>query len=70
MEQKRILVVDDDENICRLLKMYLANEGFLIYVANDGSKALEYIEKSLSLDPDFVDSQKLRGLIEVIQMSE
>jgi tetratricopeptide (TPR) repeat protein len=33
-------------------------------------KALEYIEKSLSLDPDFVDSQKLRGLIEVIQMSE
>jgi len=44
-EEKRILVVDDDENICRLLKMYLANEGFQIFVANDGSKALEYVEK-------------------------
>jgi DNA-binding response OmpR family regulator len=45
MEEKKILVVDDDENICRLLKMYLANEGFNILVANDGIKALEYVEK-------------------------
>ena len=45
MEEKRILVVDDDENICRLLKMYLANEGFQIFVAYDGAKALEYVEK-------------------------
>ena len=44
-EEKVILVVDDDENICRLLKMYLANEGFKIFVAYDGSKALEYVEK-------------------------
>ena len=44
-EEKTILVVDDDENICRLLKMYLANEGFQILVAYDGSKALEYVEK-------------------------
>jgi DNA-binding response OmpR family regulator len=44
-DEKRILVVDDDENICRLLKMYLANEGFQILVAYDGSKALEYVEK-------------------------
>jgi DNA-binding response OmpR family regulator len=45
MDEKRILVVDDDENICRLLKMYLANEGFQVLVALDGSKALEYVEK-------------------------
>ena len=44
-DKKKILVVDDDENICRLLKMYLANEGFQILVAYDGSKALEYVEK-------------------------
>ena len=48
MEEKRILVVDDDENICRLLKMYLANEGFQIFVAYDGAKALEYVEKEKS----------------------
>lgn len=45
MENKKVLVVDDDENICRLLKMYLANEGFEVLVANDGMKALEYAEK-------------------------
>jgi len=45
VEEKKVLVVDDDENICRLLKMYLANEGFKIFIANDGSKALEYVEK-------------------------
>ena len=45
MEEKIILVVDDDENICRLLKMYLVNEGFRVLVANDGAKALEYVEK-------------------------
>jgi DNA-binding response OmpR family regulator len=45
MEEKRILVVDDDENICRLLKMYLVNEGFKVLVANDGVKALEIVEK-------------------------
>ena len=45
MEEKIILVVDDDENICRLLKMYLVNEGFRVFVANDGAKALEYVEK-------------------------
>ena len=45
MEEKRILVVDDDENICRLLKMYLSNAGFQVFVAYDGAKALEYVEK-------------------------
>jgi len=45
MDEKKILVVDDDENICRLLKMYLANEGFQVLVAYEGAKALEYVEK-------------------------
>jgi len=45
MEEKKILVVDDDENICRLLKMYLDNEGFKVFIANEGAKALEFFEK-------------------------
>jgi DNA-binding response OmpR family regulator len=45
MEEKKILVVDDDENICRLLKMYLDNEGFKVFIANDGARALEFFEK-------------------------
>jgi tetratricopeptide (TPR) repeat protein len=40
------------------------------YNLQEFDKALEYIEKSLLLDPEFEDSHKLKGLIEVIQMSE
>ncbi|CAM4225322.1 response regulator transcription factor [Paenibacillus tarimensis] len=36
----RILVVDDEERIRRLLKMYLEKEGFIIEEAEDGETAL------------------------------
>lgn len=37
----RILVVDDDKNICELIRLYLEKEGFAVDIANDGLKALE-----------------------------
>ncbi len=47
----KILVVDDDLNICELLKLYLENEGYTAYVANDGKAAVDmFNEKS----PDLV----------------
>ncbi len=39
-EMKRILVVDDEERIRRLLRMYLEKEGFRIDEAEDGESAL------------------------------
>jgi len=39
-EQHRILVVDDEERIRRLLKMYLEKEGYAIVEAEDGETAL------------------------------
>lgn len=36
----KILVVDDDPNICELLKLYLENEGYTAFVANDGQEAV------------------------------
>ncbi|WP_152393993.1 response regulator transcription factor [Paenibacillus guangzhouensis] len=44
----RILVVDDEERIRRLLKMYLEKEGYIIEEAEDGETAL-----AKSLDSDF-----------------
>ena len=38
----KILVVDDDANICELLRLYLEKEGFEVIVAHNGSKALEH----------------------------
>ena len=37
----KILVVDDDHNICELLKLYLENEGYTVYVAHDGQEAVK-----------------------------
>ncbi len=36
----KILVADDDNNICDLLKIYLENEGYEVVTAGDGIKAV------------------------------
>ncbi len=36
----KILVVDDDSNICELLRLYLEKEGFDTVIASDGAKAV------------------------------
>ena len=47
----RILVVDDDTNICELLKIYFENEGYEVTVANDGSEAVQSFKLR---EPDIV----------------
>lgn len=37
---KKVLVVDDDKNICELLKLYLVKEGYNVVFAYDGSEAV------------------------------
>ena len=38
-----LLVVDDEEAVLELVRMYLENEGFLVEVARDGRQALEKV---------------------------
>jgi len=47
----RILVIDDDEELCELLKDYLGPEGFEIEAVHDSDKG---IERALSNEHDFV----------------
>ncbi len=47
----KILVVDDDTNICELLRLYLEKEQFESVVANDGEQAVEYAQKH---NPDLI----------------
>lgn len=35
----KILIVDDDENICEVIKMYVESAGYEVQVANDGKSA-------------------------------
>ena len=51
MANEKILVVDDDKNICELLRLYLEKEGFAVTMAYDGNAALQEFEK---LHPDLV----------------
>ncbi len=45
MDNKKILIVDDDENICELLRLYLEKDGFEPIVAGDGEKAVDFARK-------------------------
>ena len=40
MQNEKILVVDDDTNICELLRLYLEKEGYVVKVVNDGVSAI------------------------------
>ena len=40
MPNKKILIVDDDTNICELLRLYLEKDGFDTVIANDGEAAI------------------------------
>ncbi|MDF2542486.1 MAG: response regulator with CheY-like receiver domain and winged-helix DNA-binding domain [Herbinix sp.] len=40
-----ILVVDDNENIRKLMKTYLLQEGYEVFTASDGLEALDVLEK-------------------------
>ena len=45
MSNEKILVVDDDKNICELLRLYLVKEGYGVTIANDGTAALQEFDK-------------------------
>ena len=40
MSMGKIMVVDDDQNICELLRLYLEKDGYTVVIANDGEEAL------------------------------
>jgi two-component system response regulator ResD len=40
MDREKILIVDDDKNICELLRLYLEKEGYDTMIVNDGERAV------------------------------
>ena len=51
MANEKILVVDDDKNICELLRLYLVKEGYNVTMVHDGGAARAEFDK---LHPDLV----------------
>ena len=48
MANEKILVVDDDTNICELLRLYLTKEGYQSH-GNDGEEAVKRYNASFKL---------------------
>lgn len=51
MSNGKILVVDDDKNICELLRLYMENDGYTVSMAYDGEAALRTFNE---FKPDIV----------------
>ncbi len=51
MATEKILVVDDDSNICELLRLYLEKEGYDVTTANNGADAVRLFKEK---EPDLM----------------
>lgn len=51
MALEKVLVVDDDRNICELLKLYLEKEGYSVVLCHDGQEA---VTRYNIISPDMV----------------
>ncbi|MBQ8350650.1 MAG: response regulator transcription factor [Clostridia bacterium] len=47
----KLLIVDDDPNICEMLRLYLENEGYQVKTANDGAEGVNFFK---IYEPDLV----------------
>ena len=45
LNNQRVLVVDDDKNICEIVRLYLDKEGFEVVIANDGQTAIDLFKQ-------------------------
>ena len=51
MLDTKLLVVDDDANICDMLKLYFENEGYDVKTVNDGVEGVNFFKM---FEPDLV----------------
>jgi len=49
--KKRILVVDDEKDICEMLALYLRRKSFVIDIAHNGKEAIDFLTKE---KPDLI----------------
>jgi len=50
VSNQKILIVDDDTNICELLRLYIEKEGYSTVIANDGEEAVSaFLQEQPSL---------------------
>ena len=51
MEKTKLLIIDDDSNICEMLRLYFENEAYKVKTACDGMEGIAYFK---TFEPDLV----------------
>ena len=51
IRDKKVLIADDEKNICEIIRLYLEKEGYKTVLAYDGQEAVEVFEKEC---PDII----------------
>ena len=71
MDKHKILIVDDEKEICDLVGIYLKNEGYEVFKAENGLEALEILKTS-SIDLIILDIMmpKLNGIDTCLKIRE
>jgi len=64
-KKKKILIAEDDPNFTSILREKFSQEGFSVFVAQDGKEGLQIIEKE---KPDLIISDILLPLLNGIDM--
>ena len=49
MSNDKILIVEDEDRISRIVTSYLQHEGFVVSVAQNGKEALRFVKKGYDL---------------------
>ena len=60
---KTILVVEDDQNISELLRLYLEKEGYTVNIADDGGKGVE-LYRRLVFDKLVIDLDSFELIVD------
>jgi PAS domain S-box-containing protein len=64
-EKCRVLIVDDDQKLCGLLREIIENEGYEVASATDGGRARDLI---LSFEPDVIVSDVVMPVLDGIEL--
>lgn len=74
MPDFKILIVDDDDNICQLLKLYLIKEGFSTIICHNGNDAAKFVKETrldiVLLDIMMPDMDGLETLAKIREFSD
>jgi DNA-binding response OmpR family regulator len=71
MNLYNVLIVEDEKEICDGIEIYLKNQGYKVFKANDGKEGLEVIEKeAIHLAIVDIMMPKMDGITMVIKLRE